>query len=97
MQIFSELRYPSRWYTKILMVLLALAFFALLAISAIAGFLVYRIVKPQRSSGEISLSSFPGRPEIEMEEHRLNSSHSSISYAVFCLKKKKKLNIRLLY
>src|SRR5207302_549186 len=64
MQIFSELRYPSRWYTKILMVLLALAFFALLAISAIAGFLVYRIVKPQRSSGEISLSSFPGRPEI---------------------------------
>src|SRR5438309_6158827 len=23
------------------------------------------------------------------EEHRLNSSHSSISYAVFCLKKKK--------
>src|SRR5689334_24104949 len=26
---------------------------------------------------------------------RLNSSHSSISYAVFCLKKKKKKNIRL--
>src|SRR5689334_23522667 len=25
---------------------------------------------------------------------RLNSSHSSISYAVFCLKKKKKQNIR---
>src|SRR2546427_7165052 len=24
------------------------------------------------------------------EEHRLNSSHSQISYAVFCLKKKKK-------
>src|SRR5690348_17433033 len=24
------------------------------------------------------------------EEHRLNSSHPSISYAVFCLKKKKK-------
>src|SRR5689334_23964469 len=25
------------------------------------------------------------------EEHSLNSSHSSISYAVFCLKKKKKI------
>ena len=46
------------------MLLLALAFFAVLATSAIAGFLVYRIVKPQRSSSEISLSSFPGRPEI---------------------------------
>src|SRR5688572_30954601 len=28
------------------------------------------------------------------EEHRLNSSHSQISYAVFCLKKKKKEHIR---
>lgn len=46
------------------MLFLALAFFAVLAISAIAGFLVYRIVKPQRSNSEISLSSFPGRPEI---------------------------------
>src|SRR6266481_8980722 len=30
------------------------------------------------------------------EETRLNSSHSSISYAVFCLKKKKKKNITYL-
>jgi alpha/beta hydrolase family protein len=64
MHIFSELRYPSRWYTKLLMLFLALAFFGVLATSAIAGFLVYRIVKPQRSSMEISLASFPGRPEI---------------------------------
>jgi pimeloyl-ACP methyl ester carboxylesterase len=64
MQIFSELRYPSRWYTKILMLLLALAFFAVLASSAIAGFLVYRIIKPQRSAPEISLASFPGHPEV---------------------------------
>ncbi len=64
MQIFSELRYPSRWYTKLLMLLLALAFFAVLATSAIAGFLVYRIVKPQRSTSEISLASFPGHPEV---------------------------------
>src|SRR5689334_23939261 len=28
---------------------------------------------------------------------RLNSSHSSISYAVFCLKKKKKNDVRVLF
>ena len=64
MQILHELRYPSRWSTKILMALLALAFFAVLATVAIAGFLVYRIVKPQRTSSEISMASFPGRPEV---------------------------------
>ena len=64
MQILYELRYPSRWYTKLLMALLALVFFAVLATTAIAGFLVYRIVKPQRTSSEINMASFPGRPEI---------------------------------
>jgi len=39
-------------------------FFAVLATSAISGFLVYRIVKPQRSAPEISLASFPGHPEV---------------------------------
>ena len=64
MQILHEFRYPTRWTTKILMALLALAFFAVLATTAIAGFLVYRIVKPQRTSSEISMASFPGRPEV---------------------------------
>src|SRR5260370_20502177 len=64
MQMLNELRYPSRWYTKLLMPLMALAFFAVLATMAIAGFLVYRIVKQQRSSSEISMASFPGRPEV---------------------------------
>lgn len=64
MQILNELRYPSRWYTKLLMALSALVFFAVLATTAIAGFLVYRIVKPQRSSTEINMASFPGRPEV---------------------------------
>src|SRR5207248_10779737 len=31
-----------------------------------------------------------GYPYIRSEEHSLNSSHRTISYAVFCLKKKKK-------
>jgi uncharacterized protein len=64
MQIFNELRYPTRWYTKLIMALLALVFFAVLATSSIAGFLVYRIVKPQRTSSEINMASFPGRPEV---------------------------------
>lgn len=64
MQILHELRYPTSWSTKILMALLALAFFAVLATTAIAGFLVYRIVKPQRTSSEINMASFPGRPEV---------------------------------
>ncbi len=64
MKILYELRYPSRWSTKILMALLALFFFAALATTAIAGFLVYRIVKPQRTSTEINVTSFPGRPEV---------------------------------
>src|SRR5579859_451901 len=63
MHILSELRYPSRWYTKLLTLLLALAFFAVLATLAIAGFLVYRIVKPQRTSSEINMNTFPGRPD----------------------------------
>ncbi len=41
----------------------ALAFFVGLATLAIAGFLVYRIVKPQRTSSEINMSTFPGRPD----------------------------------
>lgn len=63
MQILFELRYPTHWYTKLLMALLALVFFAVLATSAISGYLVYRIVKPQRTSSEINMASFPGQPE----------------------------------
>ena len=63
MSILSELRYPTRWYTKLLTAILALVFFAVLATAGVAGFLVYRIVKPQRTSSEINLQSFPGRPD----------------------------------
>jgi hypothetical protein len=63
MSILFELRYPTRWYTKLLTAILALVFFAVLATAAIAGFLLYRIVKPQRTSSEINMQSFPGRPD----------------------------------
>jgi pimeloyl-ACP methyl ester carboxylesterase len=63
MSILFELRYPTKWYSKLFTAVVAVVFFAGLATLAIAGFLVYRIVKPNRTSSEINLSSFPGRPE----------------------------------
>ena len=63
MSILFELRYPTKWYTKLFTAIVALIFFTGLATLAIAGFLVYRIVKPNRTSSELNLASFPGRPE----------------------------------
>jgi pimeloyl-ACP methyl ester carboxylesterase len=63
MSILFELRYPTKWYTKLFTALVALIFFAGLATLAIAGFLVYRIVKPSRTSTEINMATFPGRPD----------------------------------
>ena len=63
MSIVDELRYPRRWYTKLLVVVLTLVFFVVLATAAIAGVLTYWIVKPQRTSSEINMASFPGRPD----------------------------------
>jgi uncharacterized protein len=63
MSIVDELRYPRRWYTKLLVLLLTLIVFIGLATAAIAGVLTYWIVKPQRTSSEINMASFPGRPD----------------------------------
>ena len=63
MSILSEIRRPTHLYAQILILVVALALFGFLATSAIAGFLVYRIVKPQRSSSEIHMESVPGRPD----------------------------------
>src|SRR5689334_24735833 len=46
---------------------------------------------PCRSRSHNSGSTAPDR-----KSTRLNSSHSSISYAVFCLKKKKKKNLNII-
>src|SRR5207244_11843640 len=37
-------------------------------------------------------STIPATPTLDRKSTRLNSSHQIISYAVFCLKKKKKTN-----
>jgi predicted alpha/beta-fold hydrolase len=63
MSIVDELHYPRRWYTKLVIVILALLFFAGLATLVISGVLTYWIVKPQRTSSEINMESFPGRPD----------------------------------
>src|SRR5262250_3102290 len=63
MSILFELRYPTKWYTKLFTAIVAVVFFAGLATLAIAGFLVYRIVKPSRTSTEINMNTFPGRPD----------------------------------
>src|SRR2546427_4278381 len=44
-----------------------------------------------RPAGTVTPPRTSGRPE-DRKSTRLNSSHSQISYAVFCLKKKKKNN-----
>jgi hypothetical protein len=61
--ILFELRYPTRWYTKVLAVIVVLVFFTVLSTGSIAGYLLYRIVKPLRTSSEINMQSFPGRPD----------------------------------
>jgi hypothetical protein len=63
MSIIDEIKFPTQWYTKLIMAVAAFLLFAVIASSAIAGFVVYRIVKPQRSSSEINMDSFPGRPD----------------------------------
>lgn len=63
MSILHELRYPTTWYAKLITAILALVIFIVLATTAISGFLVYRIVKPLRTTSDINMDSFPGKPE----------------------------------
>src|SRR5258708_29080815 len=51
----------------------------------------YDIARSKRLTGAGQL---PDQPEGDRKSTRLNSSHQIISYAVFCLKKKKKNNER---
>jgi pimeloyl-ACP methyl ester carboxylesterase len=74
MSILFELRYPTRWYTKLFTIIMALVFFTVLATAVISCVLVYWIVKPQRTSSEISMASFPGKPdEVEFATDGLGS------------------------
>jgi|SRR5579862_4329443 len=59
----SELRNPTTWYSKLAIVMLAVAIFALLAACGISGYLVYRMASPARSHSDIDLQNFPGHPQ----------------------------------
>jgi pimeloyl-ACP methyl ester carboxylesterase len=63
MGFISELRHPTTWYTKLAIAFLALVIFALLAVGAVSGYLVYRMEMPARSHSDINLQNFPGHPE----------------------------------
>jgi pimeloyl-ACP methyl ester carboxylesterase len=63
MDITSELRYPTKWYSKLIVAVVAISFFAVLSSGAVSIFLLYRILTPTRSQVEINSTDFPGRPE----------------------------------
>lgn len=63
MGILSELRYPTRWHSQVVIAVLTLSFFIVLAMVAISGIQVYRILSPPQSHSEIDLQTFPGHPE----------------------------------
>ena len=63
MGFISELRYPTTWYSKLVIAIVALVFFGLLTAAAISGYLVYRMVLPAQSHSEIDLQNFPGHPQ----------------------------------
>lgn len=63
MGYFSQIRYPTAWYAKLVIAILALAFFVLLGAASISGYAVYRIISPAQSHSDINLQNFPGHPE----------------------------------
>src|SRR3712207_7736216 len=54
-----------------------------------------RLPNFHRSGPNVGFHTRYGRSAQDRKSTRLNSSHANISYAVFCLKKKKKLNERM--
>src|SRR2546422_2570747 len=54
------------------------------------GWQVYAIRRNPLDLGLVGLMEFLPLPVLDRKSTRLNSSHGYISYAVFCLKKKKK-------
>jgi uncharacterized protein len=63
MDFFAEFRHPTRWYSKIIAAILAISFFAVLSAGLIAGFVVYRVVRPSGTDESVDLSNLPGHPE----------------------------------
>lgn len=63
MEISSELRYPTKWYSKLVVAVIAILFFTLLSSITVSIFLLYRILSPTHSQMDLNATDFPGRPE----------------------------------
>jgi hypothetical protein len=63
MGFISEIRDPTKWYSKLFIAALALFFFTILATAAISGYLVFRMISPAQSHSDFDLKNFPGHPE----------------------------------
>src|SRR2546430_6074784 len=55
---------------------------------------LFRSVKFEEYDGDVHIDLRPDQPYEDRKSTRLNSSHSQISYAVFCLKKKKNQHMK---
>jgi pimeloyl-ACP methyl ester carboxylesterase len=63
MNFLSELRHPTKWYSKLVAALLALGFFFLLATAAVGAYLVYHVVAPIKTDETVDLAHLPGNPQ----------------------------------
>jgi pimeloyl-ACP methyl ester carboxylesterase len=63
MALLSQLRYPTKWYAKVLAAALALVFFAVLTTMTTSAFLLYRILSPVQRRADIDTRAFPGHPD----------------------------------
>jgi len=63
MGFISELLYPTRWYSKVLVAVVASAIFVFLAVAVVSGFLLYRAISPAPTHSQLDFSDFPGHPE----------------------------------
>jgi pimeloyl-ACP methyl ester carboxylesterase len=62
MAVLSELRYPTTRPAKVVSALLAIILFGFVSIATVAGFLLYQILKPTRSTSSYDLNIMMGRP-----------------------------------
>src|SRR2546430_5374902 len=58
---------------------------------------VRELLGHRRAEDELGGADLDGVAQADRKSTRLNSSHSQISYAVFCLKKKKKIDYTVTY
>jgi pimeloyl-ACP methyl ester carboxylesterase len=62
MALLSELRYPTTRIAKVFSAFLALLLFVFVALSSMSGYLLYEVLRPQRSSSSVNLDIMMGHP-----------------------------------